>query len=223
MFLTPTLSILIIYIFTHYLNICSYRLPITYFILSLMVINIWRINIDCPKWLYTYSKTLFFSSLLLLILTNSLSTSSIYKILTFVLFVNIIGLLMFPVINKAIQSGMFIPIISIVLCIFLSLSLITFLYPNLNLSQWNIYAILGLLAIILYRLFLVNVNNYKTNKAISIFAILIFVYFILLDTQRVHRVTKDCSIKYDYIDNIMNLFLDIVNLFSETTYTLTSK
>lgn len=96
-------------------------------------------------------------------------------------------------------------------CVAFSVAFPKFIKP----SMANVLFI-GLLVAIIFRIIDVFLLDRKYHNYISYLIIFIFTGFIVYDTDRIKKVGIMCkkSGKPEYLENIMNMFLNIINLFS---------
>ena len=199
-----------IYIITVFFNQCHLRISLSYFILVLIVVVI-SISRKYPSIFSKYSIWITILSFVFLIATSLLPSRSIYKMIMFVCFIALVGLMLSPLMNQLTKYGVFNIVLYTALGIFLVLSLISYLSPNTLSQGWNTYLVWVLLAIILVRFIL----PHKMRSFISLISLIVFGMFLIYDTQLLERRASDCKVYYDYIDNILGIFLDIINIFGE--------
>lgn len=96
-------------------------------------------------------------------------------------------------------------------CVAFSLAFPNFIKP----SMANIL-IIGLLVAIIFRIVDSLVLGKKYHNYISYLIIFIFTAFLIYDTDRVRKVGQLCKKtgKPEYIENMLDMFLNIINLFS---------
>ena len=129
----------------------------------------------------------------------------------FVCFIALVGLMLSPLMNQLTKIGVFNIVLYTTLGIFLVLSLISYLSPNTLSQGWNTYLVWVLLAIILVRF----IFPHKMRSFVSLISLVVFGMFLIYDTQLLERRASDCKVYYDYIDNILGIFLDMANIFGE--------
>jgi FtsH-binding integral membrane protein len=162
---------------------------------------------------------IFLCSIVLLIIMMMTSPKYILiKHLLFFIFLFFIAITQYPLyINNKIlfnQTG----ITTIILLIFLSYIAIN--YPQYIGDNWLKYLLMALVCIIITRLVEMGLIWYnkieprnKYGRFISYISIIIFIMFILYDTKQVQENAKKC-ITADYINESLNLYLDVINLFA---------
>ena len=106
--------------------------------------------------------------------------------------------------------------------IVLVLTFITFINPDIIDDSILIYLFIGLLTIITATIidffYITKDSKYKfqLKKAISYLIIIVFSLFIMHDTKRIIKNSKNCSSSPfgpDFITESSNIFLDVLNLF----------
>ena len=115
------------------------------------------------------------------------------------------------------QQGLIMSTILTTLILFVGLSLVAYLKPDLiSLSCTPVLFVLLCSGVImeLVMLFVLPKNyvSQKWFKIMSYFFIGLFMVYILYDTKRLHINAKNCVVA-DYISESLKLFLDIWNIF----------
>ena len=140
------------------------------------------------------------------------------KHLLWLLFVLLIGIIMYPMIrytkNKdAILSALLTTIFLVVI-----LSVVAFWKPEWISLSWGPVLFVLLLAGIILELTSIFIfgthrdSSSYTYKAFMYFFIVLFMFYVLYDTKLLQIRAKLCKIP-DYLNESLNLFLDIVNIF----------
>lgn len=149
-------------------------------------------------------------------------TSFITKHILFILLLILFGITLYPlyILNKERFNHVGLTTIAI----FLVLSIITVLKPQLISDSWGIYLFIALISLLLARLiefFVIrssdDMKNLNYSRMISYTAIAIFSLFIMYDTKQVIVNAAGCKVSPfgpDYINESINLFLDSLNLFT---------
>ena len=149
-------------------------------------------------------------------------TSFITKHILFILLLILFGVTLYPlyILNKDRFNHIGLTTIGI----FLILSIITVVRPQLISNSWSIYLFIALIAILFARLIEVFVigrgdDGKKSNysRMISYAVIGVFSLFIMYDTKQVLVNASDCKVSPfgpDYINESINLFLDSLNIFT---------
>ena len=104
--------------------------------------------------------------------------------------------------------------------VFIFLSIAAYLFPSLISYKLGNIAFWSLLGLILFRLGIFLTNSEITSKLVKIssyIGIVIFSAFILYDTKYLINRANQCSKDFDYINNLLSLFLDFVNMFADMT------
>lgn len=200
---------------------CSNRIPITYFLLFLSLFGIYFIQKDLKKystiilgkkWLVMISSFLFLFGIMLSPINSYL------KNIFFLLFLLSIAISFHPIFQLNYGKNILLPVAITTSLFFIILTIISICYPQFIEVGWFKYLFFGLLSLILFRLVLIffpSQNNDKLLRMSSYLGIVIFSAFVLYDTKFMIARSKMCNIEFNYVDNILNLFLDIFNLFME--------
>ena len=145
-------------------------------------------------------------------------TQMILKHCVWLLFVLLMGIMFYPMyLIYSKKQGLIMSSILTTLILFVGLSLVAYLKPELiSLSLGPVLFILlgsGIVMELLMR-FLSSTHYITTKwfKIISYFFISIFMVYILYDTKRLQINAKKCIVA-DYISESLKLFLDIWNIF----------
>ncbi len=149
-------------------------------------------------------------------------TSFITKHILFIFLLILFGVTLYPlyILNKDRFNHVGLTTIGI----FLILSIITVIRPQLVSDSWGMYLFIALIALLVARLIEIfviekanngQISNY--SRMISYAAIGIFTLFIMYDTRQVMINAVSCRVSPfgpDYINESINLFLDSMNLFT---------
>ena len=149
-------------------------------------------------------------------------TSFITKHILFILLLVLFGVTLYPlyILNKDRFNHVGLTTIAI----FLVLSTITALKPELISDSWSMYLFIAVIALFIARLVELFViekgtggkqSNY--SRMVSYAAIGVFSLFIMYDTKQVLINASGCKVSPfgpDYINESINLFLDSMNLFT---------
>tara|TARA_Y200000002_G_scaffold366321_1_gene357161 strand:+ start:1967 stop:2722 length:756 start_codon:yes stop_codon:yes gene_type:complete len=149
-------------------------------------------------------------------------TSFITKHILFIFLLILFGVTLYPlyILNKDRFNHVGLTTIGI----FLILSIITVIRPQLVSDSWGMYLFIALIALLVARLIEIFVIEKANNgpisnysRMISYAAIGIFTLFIMYDTRQVMINAVSCRVSPfgpDYINESINLFLDSMNLFT---------
>ena len=133
--------------------------------------------------------------------------------LSFIILMSLMFYPMYMLYSK--QKGLIMSAILTTLILFLGLSFVAYLRPDLISLSWGpvLFVILigGILTELLM-MFFVTGNKSNSLKYMSYFFIVLFMLYILYDTKRLQVNAKNC-VKADYVSESFNLFLDIWNIF----------
>ena len=161
-------------------------------------------------------------ALILGLMALKAKTSFITKHILFILLLILFGVTLYPlyILNKDRFNHVGLTTIAI----FLVLSTITALKPELISDSWSMYLFIAVVALFIARLVEIFViergndgklSNY--SRMVSYGAICIFSLFIMYDTKQVLVNASGCKVSPfgpDYINESINLFLDSMNLFT---------
>lgn len=161
-------------------------------------------------------------ALILGLMALKAKTSFITKHILFILLLILFGVTLYPlyILNKDRFNHVGLTTIAI----FLVLSTITALKPELISDSWSMYLFIAVIALFIARLVEIFViergidgklSNY--SRMVSYGAICIFSLFIMYDTKQVLVNASGCKVSPfgpDYINESINLFLDSMNLFT---------
>ena len=202
------------------LNNCNLRLPITYFMLSTIAVGVTLIlrYLDKIDFNGFSSIILLLGSIGILFLIAISPKNSIIKFALFTLFLMTISISLYPVYLLGKKKNINLPILITISSLFLGLSICAFYFPQMISPNWGSIIFFSLIGLIFFRLGVI-LTGCSTNSPIykytSYFAIILFCVFILYDTKFMVLRARNCQVEFDYINNILNLFLDLINLFTE--------
>lgn len=201
----------------HNYNQCRYRLPWTYFLIAFLfytllisqyLVSIYKHHI--PPYLPVI---LLFVLLFVINLTNK--TSKI-RYLAFLVWFICLCIIFNPIFELAQTVKILYPIVFTVICIFTILSIFAIKKPyliSLNMGNYLLISLIGLIALNISFWFFKP--STFTLRLTSYIGIIIFCGLILYDTKKLKVDANKCKKPFDYINHIISLFLDIINLFSE--------
>ena len=97
--------------------------------------------------------------------------------------------------------------------IMLSLTLLTFVFPNKIKLTWGATLVTLLLGLIIVQLVgLLYPFSSQSHYYIAYFSLLLFSFFMLYDTKKLMVKAKNC-VKADYINDSLGIFLNGLNIF----------
>ncbi|MBI52265.1 MAG: hypothetical protein CL779_03495 [Chloroflexi bacterium] len=102
-------------------------------------------------------------------------------------------------------------VILLLLCIVLAI-----LFPQYMNPKMEVALIIGLIMVIIMRIIDSIIYDNKYSSIISYITIFIFSVFVMYDTNRVIKYSKNCSNSKggDYLGNVIDMFFNILNLFN---------
>lgn len=147
-----------------------------------------------------------------------------------VIFLVGIAVILFPVYDFAKHTSILWKSVLTVIILILGLTYIASRFPRDYFQSWGIYLSVGLLGFIIFQVLDLIFSDprdiYSRQKIYGIIGILLFSAFLLYDTNKMYLNAEenviDCQgitnqIKCaDYPGESLNLFIDIINLFSST-------
>ena len=162
---------------------------------------------------------IFILTLIAIVALHKISPKQIViKHIVWLSFIILMGLLFYPMYGVyAHRKGYIAATMLTTILLFICLSAVAFMRPDLISLSWGpvLFALL-LGVIVLEVLMLIFNKGYTTSskwyKLISYFVVGLFMVYILYDTKRLQINAKKCVIA-DYISESLKLFLDIWNIF----------
>ncbi len=161
---------------------------------------------------------LLFFSLAFLFLTMSIDPrKTVFKHLSWLVWIITMGITMYPIYLRSKQNGVFLSSLAVTFAMVATLTTVAFYRPDMiDLKMGPILLVL-LLSGILLKIFTAIFAKRKTANNISYYTsyvfIVLFSLFILYDTKKLQVNARKCVIP-DYINESMGVFLDVLNLFS---------
>ena len=168
---------------------------------------------------------IFFLSLAVLfftIQTNPNNTGAvIIKHILWLAFILCLALLFYPVYTLHSNTNIMITSALTTLFLVLILSFVAFKRPDLISLSWGPVLFTILLTVIIFEVVTmllfpkIRLNRNGTlNKVMAYIVIILFMFYILYDTKMMTIRAKKCNNNADYINESLNLFLDIFNIFA---------
>lgn len=161
-------------------------------------------------------------ALILGLMALKAKTSFITKHILFILLLILFGVTLYPlyILNKDRFNHVGLTTVAI----FLVLSIITALKPELVSNSWSMYLFIALISLFIARIveiFVIEKGNdgklSNYSRMVSYGAIGVFSLFIMYDTKQIMINASGCKVSPfgpDYINESINLFLDSMNLFT---------
>ena len=196
-----------------------------YIILSLVLVSISVLVVDKFQFVnhIRYGNYMTFFIFLFLTIGSLLLTmyipshNTIFKHVSWLSFVILIGLTLFPIYKLTQQSAVLSSTLITTLSIVVILSLVAFYKPELISLSWGPILLILLVSGIIFRIGLMFLSNVKTYNKWSIILsygfIVLFSFLLLYDTKKIQINSMKCK-NPDYINESLGIFLDIINLFS---------
>jgi FtsH-binding integral membrane protein len=167
--------------------------------------------------------------LLLLVVTFAILAVPVgpLKYLLFVLLSVITGTFLIGVFERLEKKGLLVDVLITNCVIFIAMSVVGF-YDTDNVVKFGPYLFAALIGMLVARLGLfVARSGTDTEKALgtlkqvdlflSLASTGLFAIYVAYDTSMLKRMARTCEGKPDYINGAMGLYLDIVNLFVNTS------
>ena len=191
-----------------------------YVILSFIIIGLHILILEAKKVVFAPKLGLFLLMfLLLLVLIGFIyyipSESLILKHFVWFIFMIILATLFYPLYLMTSGQNIIPSAILTTLILFILLSLIAYINPNIISFKAGPILLALLFIVIIFELsmlFFARGNVSWLWRASSYFVILLFSAYIIYDTKRLQHNAKQC-VRADYITESLHLFLDIYNIF----------
>jgi len=143
-----------------------------------------------------------------------------YKYMLFALFSIIMGQLLAPLVDDTEKKGILREVLASVAGIFIAMTMVGFTDKQ-NFLGFGGYLIAALIGLIVARIGLIiagyvnpdSMDFNKVNNLLSLFATGLFALFVAYDTQKLKEKQRR---PYDYVNASLGLFLDIINLFTNS-------
>ena len=230
--LTGSLALVVLMTFLLYQNAFNKRgLPTcnnyvqntySYLLLSLLLVTSTISGIDQFKVKVNYNfiyYILLFGTLFLVITTSPKNV--IIKHLWYLTYVVLFSLVVYPIYKFSRHRNIFKETAIYTILIFGILTLLTYQNPNFVKNSWGS----TLTSLLLFGIIASLINIFVLSKPIkqstmSIGFVILFCFFIMYDTKNILIRGQTCIENKntpDYINESMNIFLDIINLFSDLT------
>ena len=211
-------SLIIVYLIYYKFSKCVNRIPITYLILastifsSIVIQHIIpkSISVNIIKWYIP----IFILSIVSIIGLYVAPSNSFPQLAVYILFIILLSLSIHPLYKLSQINNVIMPCLLTTIGIFITLSLVSYINPNLVSFNLGRVLLLGLIGLIFLRLsfFLFPPSN-NLIKISSYIGIFIFCGFILYDTKIMVTRATQCNRQYNYLTNVTSLFLDFYNMF----------
>lgn len=200
-------------------NTCHLRMPITYALLALSVGTMLQVQAWVPlDWALRHRRwflPIFFVAIALIFAVHFTRANSPLKILSYLFFVLAMSIILSPLFHMASYQGVLQSSLFTVIALFLVLSIFSFWKPDWIQLKWAPFLFIGLVALLLMRLsFWIWTPSLGTYRMAAYIGILIFSAYVLYDTKRMMLRAQQCGRKYDYVTNLIGLFIDFMNLFA---------
>ena len=195
-----------------------------YIILSLLIVSITILLLDHNNILMIYSKyhnyifwILFLLTVGFLLLTMNIPPEkTIIKHITWLIFIILIGITLYPIYKLSELSSILSSTIFTTFSLVVILSIIAFYKPELISLSWGPILFILLVAGLILRIGLYLFSSKETSKfsiLLSYGFIILFSFLLLYDTKKMQINAINCKIP-NYINESLGIFLDIINLFS---------
>ena len=136
------------------------------------------------------------------------------KYVLFIIFYILLGQTLVAFVKRLRQENVLSDTLGIVGAIFIAM-LGLGIYDKNNMLGWGTYLFAGLIGLIVASIIGVLFGKNKNNNVwLSRFAVLLFTLYIGYDVQVLKVHAKQCRSNPDYISESINLYLDLLNLFT---------
>ena len=200
---------------------CQYRIPISYLILAVTIFSLIVIQSWIPEpYIYqivSHYWLIFIISLITLFSFYMVPLYSNSQIMLFVIFIISLSLIISPLYKLSEKKGVLKACLTSVIICFILLSLVSLLKPELiSFKLGNIlwFSLVSLLILRISFYFYQPSNNLL--KFASYFGIVLFSVYTLYDTKLMVWRANQCDKNYNYLENVISLFLDFINLFTNS-------
>lgn len=143
-----------------------------------------------------------------------------HKYFMFILLCFVLGQTLSSLVKKLKAENVMSQILITVGAIFAAMTAVGF-YDSGNMLKWGNYLFAGLIALIVAQVIIafMSMGNDKKNRDtvhlwISRFVVLLFTLYVGYDVQVLKLHAKLCKSNPDYVQESINLYVDILNLFS---------
>lgn len=197
---------------------CQDRIPITYLMLGFCLASF--VALEYLLQIYQVNVNLivsFLFAIALLVATQFSTPNTWMKTVLFALFIIAMSLILQPLFRLADRVGIAKPALLTVCLWFMVLTVVSIFYPQMITPRWGNILFFSLVALLLVRI--VMMFTRPTSKMVQISAyigIVIFSGYVLYDSKLMRQKANQCKHPYDFIDNLLKLFLNFVNLWSDT-------
>ena len=133
---------------------CKLRMPLTYFILTLLIIGVVLIlkYLDINNYHPFNNLILFIINIIIIFILSYSSKNSIIRLVFFTIFIVIISISLYPIYILGKQKNLNMSVFISIIGLFLSLTLCSILFPKFISFSWLPVLSLSLLGLILFRL-----------------------------------------------------------------------
>ena len=197
---------------------CDNRIPLTYLILGFTIISFVTIQLILQNYNIKINGIfVFVLAILFLIASQLYKPNTIIKTILFSLFVIALSFILHPLFKVADSRGIAKPAL-ITICIwFIFLTIISVYYPNIISPKLKNILFFSLIFLIIFRLILIFTKPVtKMVRWSAYLGLTLFSAFVLYDSKMMRIRASQCNHPYDFINNTTALFLDFVNMWSDS-------
>lgn len=200
---------------------CHYRIPLTYLLLALSVATVVQAQAWIPPgwalqhrgWLFP----VFFVAIALIFAVHLMRANSPIKAAAYLLFILSMAFIISPLMQIAHVQGVLKSSLATVIGLFMALSLVALWRPEWIRLDWGPFLFFGLVGLLLMRLsFWIWSPSIQTIRISAYIGIVLFSAYVLYDTKLMTMRANQCDKTYDYVTNLIGLFIDFMNMFSDT-------
>jgi FtsH-binding integral membrane protein len=192
---------------------------LSFIIIALALLTAEHNNVDFRLGIFEFIGGFLITIGLLIFLLQVDPKKIVLKHILWLLFILMIGAMFYPLYKNIYNNKTIIMAMITTITLVIVLSAFAYIRPDLiSLSLGPVLLLLLITAIIMEILSLIFLRKYRMDptsklyKGITYFIIILFMVYILYDTKMLQIRAKEC-VSADYINESLNLFLDILNIF----------
>lgn len=197
---------------------CNDRIPLTYLILGFTLVSFVIIQLVLQNYNIKINGIIvFIAAIFFLIASQLYKPNTLVKTILFSLFIIAFAFILHPLFRLADSKGVAKPALYTVCIWFVFLSVVSIYYPNIISPRIKNILFCALVFLLIFRLVLMFTKPMKNMVRFSAYiGIVLFSAFVLYDSKMMRIRANQCDHPYDFINNITALFLDFVNMWSDS-------
>lgn len=191
---------------------------LAFIFITIMVLSLEYRNVDIKMTFWQLIAVFLITLGVLIILMMTPVKYLVAKHLLWLLFILLIGFIMYPLIHQTKNKNIVLSALLTTITLVVTLSFVAFWKPEWISLSWGPVLFTLLLAGIILELISIFIfgthrdKNTYIYKGFMYFFIVLFSFYVLYDTKMLQVRAKLCKVA-DYLNESLNLFLDIVNIF----------